>query len=70
MDTRSVSVQGSSRSFAFSSIGAEFTSLLGEEQANNKAEQAKYRAEDLDDEDLDESVETHDKVSQRCYYSQ
>lgn len=63
MDTRSVLVQDSSTRSVSLLFGAEFTSLLGEKQANNEAEQAKDGAEDLDDQDLDESMDTHDTVS-------
>lgn len=40
-------------------LGAELDRLLGDKQANDKTEQAKDRTEDLDDQDLDESIGTH-----------
>lgn len=57
MDTRSVLIHGCRRSISLL-LGAEVTCLSGEKQADNEAKQAEDRAEDLDDEDLDESRTT------------
>ena len=50
-------------------MGAELARLLRNKQANNEAEQTKDGAEDLDDQDLDESMDTR-IVSREYYHSQ